>query len=156
MYFKDFRRIACRHRQTLRNQICYRTVLTRASGKLCGSRYDRFYDYFIFGSMCDSLSIFSYNRGLLIRRHTSMEIAKYVLLIVYVLIAPVTVWLSLLILINFATIWDMLSTRHRQCHPWVINVAEKISMASAQGWHAQIEKCKVDDFLFRLVAVVGG
>ena len=41
-----------------------------------------------------------------------MEIAKYVLLIVYVLIAPVAVWLSLLILINFATIWDMLSTRH--------------------------------------------
>ena len=54
-----------------------------------------------------------------------MEIAKYVLLIVYVLIAPVTVWLSLLILINFATIWDMLSTRHRQCRPWVINVAAR-------------------------------
>ena len=41
--------------------------------------------------------------ALLIRRHTSIEIAKYLLLIVHVLIAPETVWLSFFILINFAT-----------------------------------------------------
>ena len=42
--------------------------------------------------------------ALLIRRHTSIEIAKYVLPIVHVLIAPVNVWVSFFILINFDTI----------------------------------------------------